>query len=72
MQTKDAFLSSQEQISEDLDQNIIKYSCLEKWLSSLQGIEANSKLLLKDNNVSFYSNEIICKLCKSNHFLWKI
>ena len=44
---------------------------LDKLFSSLQGIEANSKLLLKDNKVSFYSNEIICKFGKSNHFLWK-
>ena len=38
-QTKDAFLSSQEKISQDLDQNIIKYSCLDKTANSLEEIE---------------------------------
>ena len=44
---------------------------LDTRVTSIQGIEANSKLLLEDNKVSFSSNEIICKLCESNHFLWK-
>ena len=38
-QTKDNFLSSQEQISQDLDRSIIKYSYLDKTPNSLEAIE---------------------------------
>ena len=38
-QTKDAFLSLQEKVSQDLDQNIIKYSCLDITPNDLGAIE---------------------------------
>ena len=61
-QTKDAFLSSQEQISQDLEQNIIKYSCLDKTPNGLGDIETILNLCiqlldsLKSSHINYMNN----------------